>query len=138
MKVKLSLAQIYNAKNPLEKFSNQNLPIKLAFKLLKTRNVINHEFGIIEEQRVALVRKYDPIGDQVPVETRDAFIKEWLDFVEEKTEIDIEKIDIDDISNDIQMNVNELMLISFIFKNFEEYEIIEEEAPSVTATLVDE
>lgn len=137
MKVKLSLAQIYNSKASIEKFANQKLPVKLSFKLLKTRNVINEEFNNIEEQRIALVRQYDPAGEQVPVETRDAFIKEWIDFTSTTTEIDIEKLDIDEIPGQIEISANELVLMSFIFKNFEEYEIEEKEVPEVNATLAD-
>ena len=56
--MKITLGEIINGKNSLEKLISKEIKIKAAFKLSKLTKMINEEIQLYENQRGSLIKKY--------------------------------------------------------------------------------
>lgn len=119
-KLKLNLVQIYNSKESLEKFCSNNLPIKMAYNLVKLRRTIDSEFTAAEEQRNKLIKKYDPTGAKVPEDKIPEFINEFNEFLRTVSiDVEFEKIDIESLQDNITLSADELARLDFLFIGME-------------------
>jgi len=116
--MELTLRQIYFSYPVLSKLVTQEMPIKVAFKIGKIIKTLGEEFEMIEKQRVALVNKHgekSEEGIKVPQEKTAAFVGEFEDFLKEKTNIFIEKINPNILPDDIKLSPRDSELINFLF-----------------------
>lgn len=124
--MKLTLAEIVSAWDPLVKLADRELPIKNAFILGKVIKTLGEERQNIENAKITLFQRYgaaDPENpDQIKVDPDKMpdLLKEWNQFLEQEIEINIEPLNekfIEDISY-VNMTGREL---SFLYPLMQEY-----------------
>jgi hypothetical protein len=97
--MKLILADIVNAWDPLMKLSERELPIKSAFRIGKVLKVISEERQLIENAKVKLFEKFggpdpdNPGQIKVPDEKMKELLSEWNAFLSQPTEVNLEPLD---------------------------------------------
>lgn len=101
MKIKLKLRDIKLSETTLQKLAGAELTAKGAYRVSTLLRPISEELKLIEEQRMKLVEKYadkDNESGEIKVENqRDDFFKEWQEFLDTDTEIDIQAINVSDL-----------------------------------------
>ncbi len=102
--MKFALYEIRNIENSLVKISKLELPIRTSYRLAKILNSFQKEIEAIELSRMKLIQKYSEEPDSkgnttVKEEYADQFRKEFSDFLRSETEIDVEIISLDDLSD---------------------------------------
>jgi hypothetical protein len=119
-KEKVYLIQIWYANQVLNKISTSDMSIAAGFNVLKLKETISREFALVEQQRVALLKKYGA-GDGVPLpeEFINEFTSKFNDFlVSNQTEIYVNKIKLSAIINEnIRLTPDELATAGFIIDN---------------------
>ena len=66
-KVKLTNAEIFNTKEPLEKLLQEKLPVKVSYGLAKLACKLNDQLQVIEKVRQGLITTY---GEKDPANTQ--------------------------------------------------------------------
>ena len=66
--MKLSNAEIYNARIPLEKLLSEKLPVKTSYGLAKLAAKLNEQFGVIDKVRKGLFQTYGVPNPQNPAQ----------------------------------------------------------------------
>ena len=136
--MKVTLKNIYGASNILGLLVEQQLPIRIAFRLTRLITRLNDEYTNLDETRRKLLEKYgtkikesDPNNPSFTFEpeNQEKFTKEFNELLEEQIEIDWEPISIDDLGTNLTLSVRELSSIGFIFKEMED--IVQEESQEV-------
>jgi predicted ThiF/HesA family dinucleotide-utilizing enzyme len=94
--MKLSLQEIFNIQAALIKLAEEKLPIKVAYRLARIIKGLEKEIGLVEEQRVDLIKKYGVEDDnknwKVPDENIAAFQTEYAELLKEEVELLAEPI----------------------------------------------
>lgn len=113
--MKITLGEIINGKNSLEKLISKEIKIKAAFKLSKLTKILNEEIQIYEDQRRSLIKKYGEESDDkgiivVKPENKQKFMEELIDLMGIEVDLDFEPISVDDLG-DIEMATGDLILI---------------------------
>lgn len=119
-KEKVFLIQIWYAKQVLDKISTSELQIAAGFNVLKLKETIGREFALVEQQRVALMKKYGASdGVPLPTEAIEEFTQKFNEFlVSNQTELYVNKIKLSDIANEnIRLTPDELATAGFMFDN---------------------
>ena len=127
--MKVTLKNIYGASNILGLMVEQQLPIRIAFKLTRLITRLNEEYTNLDTTRRTLLKKYgtesensDPNNPSYTFtsENQENFAKEFNDLLEEEVKIDWDPLSIDDLGSGLTLSVRELNAIGFIFKEFED------------------
>ena len=121
--MKVSIREIYASRTSLGKLAQAQLPVKLSYDLAKLLKKLNDEYTLIEDQRVALVKKHgeEIDGGEFTIandEQKENFLNEFNELLDNDIEVDFEKINVDQLGN-ISISPNELSSLSFIFDGFE-------------------
>lgn len=98
--MKLLNGEIFNAREPLQKLIEKELPVKVAYGLAKMVNRLNEQFKIIEDVRQGLIRKYgeadkeDPQKMEVKASSENypKFVVEMTELMNQEVEVVIEKV----------------------------------------------
>jgi hypothetical protein len=100
--VELTLGEIKNLEHSFTKLVEQDLPVRLAYRLGKILKQINNELEHIENLRIALVKKYGTNDEKtntinVSIDKLEAFLQEWTELLNEKVNLDFEKIKLSEL-----------------------------------------
>tara|TARA_Y100001938_G_C8095082_1_gene437590 strand:- start:1163 stop:1591 length:429 start_codon:yes stop_codon:yes gene_type:complete len=141
--MKVTLRNIYGASNILGLLVEQQLPIRIAFRLTRLITRLNEEYSNLDNHRKKLVEEYgEAIKESDPnnpsytfsEENQQKFTEQFNELLDEKVEIEWEPISIEDLGENITISVRELNGIGFIFKEFEDIAPATEEAKEEVAT----
>lgn len=123
--------EIYNLADTLlrafadEEGSSQKLPIKLSYTIKKNTNKLKAIAEDIEKSRVELIKKYgeateDGQGFMVKPESEEKANVEFTELMALEEDIDIHMIDINSLSDDIELTNAQMDAIMFMIKDEEE------------------
>jgi septum formation topological specificity factor MinE len=116
MKVKLS--KIVNSVPAIKVLSQQATNAKIAFKFAKTLNTIQSELDLFEQTKNKLVEQYQTVNEnnepQIPQEKLEELKQQLLELLEEEVEIDIQKLNINDLSG-VTVTISNMMLMDYLF-----------------------
>jgi hypothetical protein len=117
--MEITLGELLNGKEPLEKLVNLEINIRTAFRLSKVITKVNTELQLFEEKRMELVNKYGTADDDgnvtVSQENIAAFQNELGELISLEVALDFEPVDIDEIG-DVKMTAAEMMFIQKFVK----------------------
>jgi len=98
--MKLLNGEIFASREPLEKLTGKELPVKVSLDLARVANKLNAEWQTIDRVRIGLITKYgkadkenpqqirvDPEGENYP-----KFVEEINELMGQETEVVIEKV----------------------------------------------
>ena len=117
--MKIKLSQIYRADPVVHKLTNQEMPIRMAYRIHKAVQNLRTEYTRIEQLRMDLVKKYGEEKEQklqVKQECVMQFAQEFGELLEEEIELDFDCIDIDALPESLQITAQELDAIEFLLK----------------------
>tara|TARA_Y100000310_G_scaffold275978_1_gene292799 strand:+ start:10649 stop:11011 length:363 start_codon:yes stop_codon:yes gene_type:complete len=119
--MKLKLSEILSMRESLIKLVDKDLPVKTAFSLSKFIQKCNEEFSALEKMRIKLVNQFtDPTDTTekkvVPVESLPDFQKQFTELLDEKVEIDFDKLPIEELGN-IELSANDLIRLDPIIQS---------------------
>jgi|TARA_R110000851_G_scaffold230898_1_gene383671 hypothetical protein len=115
--------EIVNAQPILEKMVAFDLPLASAVKLAKNVTEINEVFKLFSEKRMALFTKYgapdeDNEGSIVVLEeNKEEFQSKFNELLSSEIEIDIKKLNIEDLGSDAKLSAGDIMVVSWLFKD---------------------
>ena len=141
--MKVTLRNIYGASGILGLLVEQQLPIRVAFRLTRLITRLNEEYSNLDATRKKLVEDYgtkikesDPTNPSFTFseENQKKFTEDFENLLSEEVEIDWSPISIDDLGTDITLSVRELNAIGFIFKEFEDIVPTEKSDTKAVAT----
>ena len=93
--MKLAMAEIFNAKEPLEELAKVKLPVKSSLAVMKLVRKLNDHLIPAQEVQNGLVKQYaEPPADssqQISIKPGD---KNWIKFAEELSELMAQEIEI--------------------------------------------
>ena len=128
--MKLSNRSLLNSINVLTKLNQLELPIKVAFIILKNTKAVERELTNYFEAREKLVKQYAVLneeGQAVPdeygnLQFKDECVGKWNSDINElldlEVSIDLQTISIDDLFRaDLSMTPTELSSIEFMIKD---------------------
>ena len=115
--MKVRLIDIYSSVSVLNKLIEEPLPTKVSFKLMKLLNVLNAEVKLVEDQRLKLVKQYSTDGNTVSEDNKDAFLKEFSEFLNEEVDVMWEPVEVDTLGDSIKLSVIDLAKIQYLFKD---------------------
>ncbi len=117
--MKFRLGQIQDMKEPLGRLTNEQLPLKLAFRLNKLVRNMDTNLTEIEEARVGLVKKLGVEnaegGIEIPKDKIPQFQNEFVELMNEEVEIDFTPFNIDDFAN-AKVTTQDMLKMSIIFE----------------------
>lgn len=99
--MKIKLRDLFDAQKVLEKVFNEPMDIKLSYRLAKISKKITSELKDIDEQRIALIKKYadEPTEEEKKINAPqkvttkiEEFIKEFNALLDSEGDIDIQLI----------------------------------------------
>ena len=108
--MELTLSQIYKIAKKIDVLISEKMPIKTSYKIMKIAAEIEKEYKIIEQARLALVTKYSDDSKKVDDDKINEFHNDFFVLLEDEVEIDIDKIDMDDLV-DIQISAIDLQVL---------------------------
>ena len=133
--MKVKLGQIYAANPILGKLVEQQLPIRVAYRLTRLITKLNEEYDALDQSRIKLLEEYGTPVDgvegqfQFSPENQVTFQDEFNALLSEDVELDWQPISIDDLGRQTNLSVKELSSIGFLFQELEDlYEEAEEPA----------
>lgn len=120
----LTNQEIYNyaiALNTAFVDDTQRLPVKINFYLQKNKNTLLTMAQEIEESRMEIVREYGSLDEEsgqyiILKESVDAASKELEDLFALEQEVNIYKIDINSLNDDIMFTTGQMEAIMFMFE----------------------
>lgn len=123
--VKMKLGEVNLCVRILEKFIENDLPIKTAWRLNKIFKVLIDEFNEIENFREKLIRQYGDemqmedgsIALKVKEENAEVYMEKLNEFLNEEVELNIDPVSIEDIGDSINLSVANAQLLSKILKD---------------------
>ncbi len=95
--MKITIAEIFNVKEPLQKLAKQKLPVKTSFAVLKLIRKLNEHLIPAEEVKNNLVKQYGgppadaPNSGQIVIQPGD---KKWTKFAEEFSELIQQEVEV--------------------------------------------
>ena len=133
--MKVKLGQIFAANPILGKLVEQQLPIRVAYRLTRLITRLNEEYYALDSQRIKLLEEYGTPVDgvegqfQFTPENQAKFQEQFNELLSEDVELDWQPISIDDLGRQTNLSVKELSSIGFLFQELEDlYEEAEEPA----------
>jgi len=118
MSITLTLSELKGMEQPLTKLLDQQLPVKVGFKLSKVLKEFSKELGELEEQRQKLIRQYGEADEnQITItdpEKLEKFHTEFNDLLKEEITFEYSPINID-LLGDVDMPVSEIAVLSVLF-----------------------
>ena len=126
--MKLTLKDIKDAESALTRILMSPIEFKLAYRLNKITKKFITEIKRIEEKRVELVetkygvKKEGTTGFSVPSEKMDDFVKEFTEYLEQESDINIQPIPYEIIDKSgIKISMNDMTTLEkFIEPSIEE------------------
>ena len=121
--MKMTNYEIYNiAKVLSETFSGgeQYLPIKINFFIQKNKNTLMALAQDIDNSRIAIVQNYGVLNEEtemfeIPDEKIEAANQELVDLFNIEQEVDIHKIDIENLPDDLSLTTAQMEALMFMF-----------------------
>jgi len=117
--MKFRLGQIQDMKEPLGRLTNEQLPLKLAFKLNKLVRDMDSNLTVIEEERVKLVKKLGVENDdgavEIPKDKIPQFQNEFVELMNEEVDINFEAFKIDDFEH-AKVTTQDMLKLAIIFE----------------------
>jgi len=118
--MKFRLGQIQEMKEPLARLTNEQLPLKLAFKLNKLVRNMDENLTVIEEERVKLVKKLgvenkETGSVEIPKDKIPQFQEEFVELMSEEVEIDFTPFSVDDFAN-AKVTTQDMLKLSLLFE----------------------
>jgi hypothetical protein len=83
---------------------------------MKLLNALNAEVKLVEDQRLKLVKQYSEDGNTVSEQNKEAFIKEFSEFLNDEIEVTWEPLNVDILGDSIKLSVTDLAKIQYLFK----------------------
>lgn len=134
----ISLGEIFNSKESLQKLLEADLPIKIAFRLAKLAKTIEPELNNLEQQRVSLIKRLGTVSEggniQVQADKIMEFNKEFNSLLTENVSINFEPIPLSLFGNDLKLSALDLSRIDIFIKN----DLEKEEEPSKVKKVTSE
>jgi len=118
--MEFKLGQIQEMKEPLGRLTEQQLPLKLAFKLNKLVRLMDENLAVIEEERIKLVKKLGVLNEkteniEIPKESMTQFQKEFVELMNETVELEFKAFKIDDFEN-AEITTQDMLKLEAIFE----------------------
>jgi hypothetical protein len=115
--MKLSLRQIWNSQQALQKLVSQDLDLKASYWIGKQVKKLNCEFEAINEQRNKLVIKYGEKQKDGNYKVKDnyKFQKEFNKFLETEMEVELELIRFDYLK-DAKLSPADFISLDFLIQ----------------------
>tara|TARA_Y100001963_G_scaffold160166_1_gene268533 strand:+ start:3964 stop:4380 length:417 start_codon:yes stop_codon:yes gene_type:complete len=138
--MKVKLGQIYAANPILGKLVEQQLPIRVAYRLTRLITKLNDEYDALDTSRIKLLEEYGTPVDgvegqfQFTPENQVSFQEEFNNLLSEDVDLDWQPISIDDLGRQTNLSVKELSSIGFLFQELED--LYEEEAEETVEATV--
>jgi len=117
--MKLKLGKILEMKEPLARLTNEQLPLKIAFRLNKLIKALDENLNIIESERVKLVQK---LGEQntegnvqVPKDKIPQFQEEYVELLNEEVEIEFTPFDLEKFEN-VKITTQDMLKLEVLFE----------------------
>ncbi|WP_300386703.1 hypothetical protein [Clostridium sp.] len=125
MKIKNEL--LVNSVGVLSKLNNEELSVKVSYKLAKNIKEIDKELKLVDEEKQRLINKYaekdeegkNKINENGTVNIVDIenWNKDYKELLEIETDLKIDKISIEDLAkSDFKITPRELTLIEYLIK----------------------
>ena len=122
--MKMTNFEIYmTAKNLLEAFtdSNQYLPIKLNFFILKNKNILIQLAQDIDNARIQVIHNQGTLDEEsgyynIPEDQIQSANQELNDLFAIEQEIDIKKLNINDFPDDINLTTGQMNALMFMIE----------------------
>ena len=83
---------------------------------MKLLNALNAEVKLVEDQRLKLIKQYSVDGNTVSEENKEAFVKEFSEFLNEEIDMQWEQIEVDNLGDNLKLSVTDLAKIQYLFK----------------------
>jgi hypothetical protein len=120
----LTNQDIYNyaiALNTAFADEEQKLPVKINFYLQKNKNTLLTMAQEIEESRMAIVKEYGSLDEEssqyiIPKENVEIASKELEDLFALEQEVNIYKVNIDNLSDNLVFTTGQMEAIMFMFE----------------------
>ena len=124
----LTLEQADNAHRVLSKFTEQNLPIKLSYKLMKVISGLEQESNFFRKEMENLIDTYaekdennqliytdNGEGIKLKEESQSEFSKKYKELIEMSVEVPSIYFNLDELSN-LELTPKDLYLINFFIE----------------------
>lgn len=109
--MKVLNGEIFSAQKPLEVLSNEDLPIKISYQIMKLTKEFSSKLEIIEKLRIGLIQKYGEKDEKGNFSIKPD-TEAWLKFIEEMDIILLQEEDIElDKKIEIPSEVNGKMVV---------------------------
>jgi hypothetical protein len=118
--MKFRLGQIQDMKEALGRLTNEQLPLKIAFKLNKLVRDMDVNLTAIEEERIKLVKKLGEENDktgsiEIPKDKIPQFQEEFVELMSEEVEIDFTPFSVDDFAN-AKLTTQDMLKLALLFE----------------------
>jgi len=126
--MKLLNGEIFDAREPLQKLIEKELPVKVAYGLAKMSNRLNEQFKIIEDVRQGLIRKYGEADEEHPQKMAVKLESEnYPKFVAEMSELMNQEVEVvfDVVNLPLEVDGKPLQLEAAVFMALEKFVSIE-------------
>jgi hypothetical protein len=116
--MKITISEVLNGKQVLEKLVDKEVSIKVAYRLSRIIKVLNEELQLFEEQRQKLVQKYGTQQEDAPEgsitvseENLEPFQKDLSELLTAEIDLGCEPMNIDEFGDNVEIKTAELMMI---------------------------
>jgi len=113
--MKITISEVLNGKQVLEKLVDKEISIKTAYRLSRIIKVLNEELQLFEEQRQKLVQQYGEVQEDDSVVVGKEKLQDFQNDLSEllTAEIDLgcEPMNIDEFGDNVEIKTAELMMI---------------------------
>ena len=118
--MKLSVSQIVNSVPVLNKLKDEQLPVKLSYRVGRILEKFAKEYNLFEDTRLSLVKKYgveNTDGNfEVAEDKRSQFFKDLSDVLQEEVELSIPLIPLEMFPNSSLITPQDMVYISFLIE----------------------
>lgn len=117
--MKLKLGEIQEMKEPLGRLTNEQLQLKIAFKLNKIVRIFDENLQAIEAERIKLVKSLGEEGEdgnmQVPKDKMAEFQTQYVELMVEEVEVPFEPFNVNDFAN-AKITTQDMLKLAAIFE----------------------
>ena len=117
--MKISLLNIVNSKNTLEKLASLSLPIKVAYRVSKLLSKVSSEFKDFEDSRIKLIRKFGTEKDdgniEVSEENKVKFFAEMNELLNEEVELSFAPLELNSFPESCELSPAEMTTLELFF-----------------------
>jgi len=120
--MELTVQEILQMKEVLQKILGVDIPVKTAFRLGKLAVKLQEELQFFQKTRLSLLEKYGTINkedDTVSIEDEDKrkqFTEDIQQVLSEQINIDFNPINISDLGEDLKISAAEIIVLERIIK----------------------